>query len=199
MRLDTYKKLFVAIGLIGVLVFSSPTLAILIKPPSGQPFSEIYVLGPNHTLDNIPFNVEGGIRYLIYLGVTNELGYSSYYRIYVKFGNQYDSLPNITLGLPSTLPALYEYNLFIKDRDAWQAPFTFEVSDLSVVNGASTLSVMALNGLDYSINKISYWDPNKSGYYYTLILELWAYNATAGILEYNNRFVSLALNMTSIN
>ena len=47
-HLDNYRIIFLAVGLIGVLLFASPTIGLLVKPPSGQHFSELYVLGPNH-------------------------------------------------------------------------------------------------------------------------------------------------------
>ena len=42
MELESYRKIIVAIGLIGLLLFASPTIAIFVKSPSGQPFSELY-------------------------------------------------------------------------------------------------------------------------------------------------------------
>ncbi len=196
MQINSYKQLFVAIGLIGILIFASPTIAVLIEPPSGQRFSEIYILGPNYTLGSIPYNVESNVRYLIYLGVTNELGHSSYYRIFVKLGNQYDSFPDITHGLPSTLPTLYEYNLFVRDRASWQAPFTFQVNDLTFESEMCVINSITFNGIDSSVIKTSAWDSERKGYYYNLIFELWIYNSTSAVLEYNHRFVVLRLNIT---
>jgi hypothetical protein len=196
-QLDSYRNIFIAVGIIGVLLFASPTIAAFIKLPLGQEFSELYILGPNHTFENMPFNVENSVRNLIYVGVGNEMGYPLYYTVYVKIGTQNESLPNIELGLPSALPPLHEYKLFLDDGATWQTPLTFQVNNLNFANGVSTLHGIRINGIDYSVNKSSAWDSNKQGYYYNLIFELWTYNSTIGISQYDNRFVLLRLNMTS--
>ena len=54
MQLKNARIIFITIGLIGVLLFASPTIALLVKPPAGEEFSELYILGPNHTFANIP-------------------------------------------------------------------------------------------------------------------------------------------------
>lgn len=195
-QLDSYRKIFTAIGLIGIMLFASPTIVALIVLPAGQQFSELYILGSNHTLDNIPFNVVSGVRYLVYLGVGNEFSHSQYYKLYVKVGGQNDSMPNLAFGKPSTLLPLYEYNLFLRGGEKWQAPLTFEVQNIKFINGVSSIDKMIFNEVDYSIDKSSSWNTNKTGFYYSLIFELWIYNSTLGVSQYHNRFVSLAINMT---
>ena len=197
MELESYRKIFVAIGLIGLLLFASPTIAIFVKSPSGQPFSELYLLGPNHTFENIPFNIVSNIENLIYIGVANERGQSSYYTMYVKIGSQNESLPNLDLGLPSPLPSIYEYKLFLKSEATWQAPLLFQANNLTFQSKTSFLPILSINGIDYSVNKSSSWDSSKQGYFYNLIFELWFYNETLGIQQYDNRFVLLRLNMTT--
>jgi uncharacterized membrane protein len=195
-QLDSYRKIFTSVGLIGIMLFASPTIVALIVPPSGQQFSELYILGPSQTLDNIPTNVVSGVRYLVYLGVGNELGHSQYYKLYVKVGSQNDSIPNLEFRQPSNLPPLYEYNLFLQDGEKWQEPLTFEVQHITLINGISSIDKMIFNGIEYSIDKSSSWNTNKTGFYYSLIFELWIYNSALGVLQYHDRFVSLELNMT---
>lgn len=197
MELESYRKIIVAIGLIGLLLFASPTIAIFVKSPSGQPFSELYLLGPNHTFENIPFNIVSNIENLIYLGAGNERGQSSYYTIYVKIASQNESLPNLDLSLPSSLPSIYEYKLFLESEATWQAPLLFQANNLTFQSKTSFLPILSINGIDYSVNKSSSWDSSKQGYFYNLIFELWFYNETLGIQQYDNRFVLLRLNMTT--
>ncbi len=196
MQYSNYRTIFVAIGLIGVLLFASPTIVLLIKPPAGQEFSEIYLLGPNHTLENSPFNIKTGVSYLIYLGVTNNLESVGYYQCFLKIGNESNSFPNSTLGTPSSLPTLYEYKLFIANGATWEAPLTLQVNKLDIAKGTSQISDIEINGIDFPLNITSTWNPSKTGYYYRLNVELWLFNRTQGISQYNNRFVSLILNMT---
>ena len=196
MQLKNYQILFVSITLIGVLLFASPTIALFVSAPVGEQFSVIYVLGPNHTFDNLPFNVKAGIVYSVYLGVTNYMGSSNYYTCSVKLASPNDSLPNQKLGTPSSLPTLYQYKTFLRDGGTWEVPLTFEINSVTFANGASTISDITINGLDYAVNKNSVYDSSRSGYYYNLIVELSLYNSTLNSLIYNGRFVSLNLNVT---
>jgi hypothetical protein len=196
MQLENIRIIFITIGLIGILLFASPTISLLVKPPADEEFSELYILGPNHTLDYIPFNIKADVTYLVYLGVGNDMGSSCYYTCFVKIGNETALLPNATLGAPSSLPALYEYKSFISDRGTWEAPLTFRVTELTFTNGASQLSNITINGIDFSVNQTSAWNSDKAGYYYNLFVELWIFNSTLGISQYHNRFVDLFLNMT---
>jgi hypothetical protein len=182
--------------LIGVLLFASPTIGLLIQPPSGQHFSELYVLGPNHMLEDIPFNIKVGRTYSVYLGVVNHMGSSCYYMSFVKLGNETQSLPIAILGTPSPLPALYEYKSFISDGATWEAPLTFQVNKLTFTDGTSKISNITIDGIELPVTQTSAWNPDKTGYYYTLFVELWIFNSTLGVSQYHNRFVSLILNMT---
>jgi hypothetical protein len=182
--------------LIGVLLFSWPTIGLVVKPPAGEAFSELYILGPNHTFDDIPFNVKAGVTYSLYLGVGNHMGSPSYYTCYVKLRNETEPLPNTTLGKPSSLVALYEFKCFIKDDEYWETPLTFKINDLVFANGVSYLSGITINGQDIQVYKASAWNTTKSGYYYGLFVELWAFNPISDGSEFHNRLVHLSLNMT---
>ncbi len=73
---------------------------------------------------------------------------------------------------------------------------TFQVNKLTFAKGVSTLSDVTINGEDFQVNKTSAWDSSGTGYYYNLFVELSTYNSTIGAIQYNNRYVSLFLNMT---
>jgi uncharacterized membrane protein len=173
-----------------------PSLGLVVQPPAGEAFSELYILGPNHTLDDIPFNVKSGATYLLYLGVGNHLGSSSYYRCSVKVRNETGPLPDTVLGIPSPLPTLYEYKFFLRDETYWETPLTFTVNELTLINGVSYLSSVTINGKEVQVNQYSAWNSNKTGYYYGLFVELWNFNADSNALQFHNRTVHLILNMT---
>ncbi|MGD0643871.1 MAG: DUF1616 domain-containing protein [Candidatus Bathyarchaeia archaeon] len=196
MQVKSIRIVFITIGLIGVLLFASPTLSLLVKPPANQEFTELYILGPNHTFANIPFKINADVPYSVYLGIVNQMGSSCYYTCFVKIGNQTEPLPDATLGTPSTLPALYESNSFLSDGGTWEIPLTFQVNQLTFIDGTSQLSSITINGIEFPINQTSALSSDKTGYYYNLFVELWIYNSTLGISQYNNRFVNLILNMT---
>ncbi len=81
--------------------------------------------------------------------------------------------------------------------ETWKAPLTFQVNTLTITNGTSQLVTLSLNGIQFNINQVSAWNSTKSGYYYRLVIELWMFDSTLGTSQFNNRYVSLALNMTS--
>ncbi len=178
------------------MLFASPTVGLLIKPPSGEQFSELYVLGSSHMLEGIPFDIKAGVTYSVYLGIVNHMGSPYYYTSLVKFGNELQLLPNSTLGTPSPMPALYEYKSFISDGATWESPLTLQVNKLTFTDGTSKISDITINGIDFPVAQTSAWNPDKTGYYYTLLVELWIFNSTLGISQYHNRFVSLFLNMS---
>ena len=179
MLLEHYRIVFVAVGLIGILLFTAPTIGFLVKPPAGEQFSELYILGPNHMLKDIPFIVKTGVTYSVYLGIGNQMGFSSYYTCFVKLRNETESFPNATLGEPSSLPALYQYNSFIQTGENWETSLTFQVNKLTITNGASHLSSITINGIDFSVDKESTLNSDKTGYYYSLFVELWIFNSTS--------------------
>lgn len=178
-------------------MFASPTIGLLIKPPpSEQHFSELYILGPDHMLGDIPFNIKPGVTYSVYLGVVNQMGSSSYYTSFVKLGNETQFLPNATLGTPSPLPALYEYKSFITDGSTWETPLTFQVNQLTFTDNSAHLFSVTIKGVEFPVELTSVWNADKTGYYYTLFVELWIFNSGSGSSQYHDRFVSLNLNMT---
>ncbi len=75
MNFEGYKLVFVAVGLIGVLLIASPALADLIQAPPGEQFSELYLLGPEKSAANYPFNIAVSQNYSVYVGVGNQPGF----------------------------------------------------------------------------------------------------------------------------
>src|SRR5271157_3096563 len=99
--LNDCKRVFYVVGLIGVILCFVPT-GIKLTISSREQFSELYVLSPQHTTQNYPFNVSVGSSYKVYLDVENHMGSSMYYAAEVKFRNASEPLPNDTV--PSSLP-----------------------------------------------------------------------------------------------
>jgi hypothetical protein len=196
MRLSGWRAIFVTVTIIVMLLFASPTISLLITPPSEGGLSELYILGSSHLLQDYPFNIKTGLTYSVYLGVRNFMGASNYYTCMVKFGNETYALPNSTVGTPSFLPPLYKYEHFISNGETWEVPLTFQVNGLTFSDKTSILSSITINGLEFPINKSSMWNSNKTGYYYFLTIELWIFNPDLQVTQYHNRSVHLLLNMT---
>jgi hypothetical protein len=193
---EDYKVAFATLGLVGILLFASPTLGLVLHLPGGEKFSELWVLGPRHMAEGYPFNVKANDSYTVYVGVGNHMGSSSYYVVYVKFRNQSEPLPNATAGTPSPLPPLYEYRIFLQDGKTWDAPLIFSFSNVSFSENRSFVGSLMMNGVIFNVDKSASWDVEDKGYYYQIFVELWIYSVESKGFEFHNRFVGLWLNMT---
>lgn len=196
MKLEGYRLVFVAVGLIGVLLIATPALSDVIRLPGGVQFSELYLLGPGNTVANYPFDIAVGSNYSVYVGLGNQLGSSAYYVLYVKLGNETDLLPNAALGTPSSLQPLYEYRFSIQDGTNWESLLRFSVSSASISGNNSQINTLQINGVKFNVDKPAMWDSNSTIFKYQLLFELWIYNNQSGAISYNDRFVYLQLNLT---
>jgi uncharacterized membrane protein len=197
MKLEGYKLIFVAVGLIGLLLIATPAIANLISLPSGEQFSELYLLGPNHMAANYPSGISVGQTYSVYVDVGNYLGSSAYYILYLKLGNKTDQMPNATLGTPSSLQPIYEYRFSIQNNRNWESQLNFSVSSASIFGNNSQINTLKINANDFNVRKPAIWDSNSTTFRYNLLFELWIYNDKSNSIEYNGRFVDLLLNFTS--
>ncbi len=179
-------------SLILILIAAAPTLGLFMRiPDSSEKFSELWLLDPTRKAEGYPFNVRVNESYLIYLGVANRLGHSTYYRVYVKLRNQTQPLPTASIS------SLYEFNMFIRDNEVWEEPLNFTVLEMPVYNNTALLKRLKINSVIFQVNTFSEWDEEKSGFYYQLFFELWLYNMTSRSFQYHNLFVNLWLNLTS--
>lgn len=195
MNLQQYKFVFIAIGLIGVLLIASPVFADVISFPSSEHFSELYILGPNKMASDLPFNIVTGQNYTIYLGIGNHLESSTYYVCYIKLRNQTESFPNEN-KLPSSLSHVYERKLFIQYNSNYTIPLTFLLSNFSISNNQFYLESLVINNEEIKVNKIANFDQENNGYYFMLFIELWVLNPQSESLEYQQRYVFFWLNVT---
>jgi hypothetical protein len=191
-----YRYVFIAAGLIGLLLFSLPSVFLFVRLPAGERFSDLYVLGPGHMLEDYPRNVSAGEKYLVYVDVENHLGQVAYYEVWVKLRNSSDAFPDDALGAASDLPVLYRYEALLVDGQAWEAPLTFSFADVSFGENVSSVGHIGINDALVPVNKTAVWDGENSGYFYWLIMELWLYDTTSGHFNFHSRFVTLRLNMT---
>jgi len=197
LSLGDCRYAFIVVGLIGVLVFNVPSLMLFVHLPGGERFSELYVLGPGHMAEGYPSNVGAGVDYSVFLGVGNHLGGSAYYEVVVKMRNATEPLSNATSGVPSPLPMLYAYEVFLAEGRTWEEALVFRFDDVAFGVNVSAVGRIRVNGAWANVNETAVWDDVNSGYYYQVFVELWLYNAPSNSFGFNNRFVSLWLNMTS--
>jgi hypothetical protein len=192
---------FVALAIAALLV-ASPALSRVIVFPRTEFFTELYILGPNDTAEDYPYNISSGQSYSVHLGIGNQLGYCAYYLVEVKFRNETQSAPSSfgppgTLA-PSSLPSLFNITAFVADEATWEMPLTFS---FSYGFNQTLLEVdfynLTLNGVALDLRGASSaWNATESRFYGDLVFELWLFNSATSAFEYNERYVDLQLNMT---
>jgi len=199
MNLEDYRTLFVVGSLVLVLATAFPGLSLVFSfPRDGENFTELWVLGPGHMAEEYPFNVEEGREYLVYVGVGNQMGSTSFYNMRVKFRTQSDPLPNATTETPSPLPTRYEDMVFVEDGGTWETPLNFSFSGVAFSGSQCRVESLRINGFTFDVNKTVLWDEENTGFYYQLFIELWIYRVESDAFAFHNRFVGLWLNMTSV-
>ena len=197
MNLEEYRTVFVAGSLVLMLVAAAPTLSLIIAFPGGsERFSELWLLGPTHMVEDYPFNVTIGEDEQIFVGVGNHMGGSAYYVVYVKLRNQTQASPNLTISAPSPLAPLYEFRAVVADGETWEAPVAFSFIETSRVGDSFIVKEMSINDVAFRVDYSSMWDSEKVGFFYQLFFELWMYDDASSSFRYHNRFVGIWLNMT---
>jgi hypothetical protein len=201
-RLQQYKVLFLVGVSVTALLVASPALQRLLVYPQTNFFTEMWLLGPKHMVENFPFNITSNGNYTIFLGIGNHLGSCAYYSIQVKFRNQTQPAADSFNRTASSLLPLYSISAFVADKEELEIPISFSFnyvqdsynetfSEVRFLNMTFNNNVLNLN--DYT----AVWDAEKSGFFGNLFFELWIYNGTVGGFQYHERFTGLWLNMTS--
>jgi hypothetical protein len=198
MDMKRFSVLFFVVVAIMALLVASPALSRVLVFPRTEFFTELYILGSNGMAENYPFNISSGQSYTVTLGIGNQLGYCAYYVVEVKFRNETQSAPSALDNTPSSLPSLFNITAFVADQGVWEMPLTFS---WSYTYNASPLEVdfvnMTLNDVMLNLQGSSTtWNATESMFYGDLVFELWIFNATTSVFQYNERYVDLKLNMT---
>jgi hypothetical protein len=196
MNLGDVKLVYAFSVVILCLIILSPTLAAFVPFPAGEKFSELWILGPNRMAEGYPFNVSAGELYKVYLGVANHMGDLGYYRVYVKFRNESEPLPNNTAGVPSPLEPVFEYDVFLGNNETWEKELPFSFDDVSFEGDVCRISKVLIGGYAVDVNKVAVWNETSNAFYYQLFFELWLYNATVSGFQFHNRWVGLRFNMS---
>lgn len=195
LKLEDLGTIFLLTSIMGALVIASPALVFVIPPVASEGFSELYILGPNRMAKDYPVNVKANESYKVYLGISNHMGSSAYYAVYVKLRNQTELLPNSLVGTPSPLPTLNEYRVLLKDGEVWETPLNFSFGNFLFNGETCTVETLTMNGLDLPVTKKVSWDSENQGYYLQLFFELWIYDSETNSFSYHERFVGIWLNM----
>lgn len=187
-----YLLLCLTIGAIILL----PNFFTVLSLSNEEPFSELYILGPSHALENIPSNVMAKSLNTIYLGVNNQMGEVASYLIYVKIRNQTEPLPDIIRNSPSSLTPILEYRMILSDNEGWEKEVSFSFDNVLLNGNETIVSGMSIDGHFVSIDKTSAWNAEEKKFFYQLFFELWIFESVSSDFRFHNRFVGLNLNLT---
>jgi len=196
MRLEKFKLLLVSVGLILALVIASPAISGLISYPSGEQFSEFFLLGTERMAEGYPHSIVPDQKYTVYFGVGNHVGSLTYYLVNIKLLSDSERLPDVDAEADSPSEVLQEYRFIVEDEQVYEKALTFSFSNTTISNNQLTVGNLQLNGENIKVDKVAIWNSTKSEYPYKLLLELWVYNSQSSGFEFNNRFVYIQLNCT---
>ncbi len=183
--------------ILGFIVFL-PTLFAVVPLPEGERFSELWLLGSNHMIENGGFNVLNTDPFSVYLGVANNMKAFKFYTVYVKLGNLSDPLPNRAASLPSPLQPIFEYTLFLENGEESEKEIVFSFEDVSFEENICRIYRLSIDEHDVLVDKILVWDELKEGFYCQLIFELWIYNTTTSDFQFHNRSVWFWINLNTL-
>jgi len=100
-----------SIILIASIIGSSATLAyVVVRPRTGEKFTEFYLLGPNGTALDYPIYLKVGEEGKVIIGIVNHEYENVTYRLEVNFNGS----------------LIYERRVFLIESKKWENPFTFK-------------------------------------------------------------------------
>jgi len=196
MNLNDYQTLFVVVTLGSALIVASPVLALVVSFKGGsEQFSEFWLLGPDHIADDYPFDVNAGEMYTVFVGLENHMGSSEYYKVYVKFCNETQSLLDSDEGVPSSLSPLHEYPFFVEDDGVWESSVSLCFNNVVIEDGILSVGEVVINEVSFPVDVYAVWDSESEGYFFQLFFELWRYDADSHSFTFADQSVGLWLNV----
>jgi len=195
LNIKDFRILFVVCSLVLSFFAISPTFSLLFPFYIDESYSEISVLGSYHMAKDYPFNVVLNREERLFLRVSNHMGESAYYRVYVKFRNQTQSFP--IDNEPSSLVPLYEFRVFLLDGESWDSEIQLNIIEALQNGDIFQVKKLKINNVILELDSISSWDSKYDGNYFQLFFELWSYNIFIQSFNYYERgYVGIWLNMT---
>ena len=190
------ESVFILVTLVGSFIIASPIIQMYIPAIPDESYTELYLLGSTHKANDYPYEINAGERYDLYIVVANHRGCSSYYQLLAKIRDPTEPPPNPVEGTPSDQEAFHEYPIMMSDEETWEQMVTFTFPEIILENDQIHITEIILNENSIQLNKTLTWNDEK-GYNTGLFFELWVLNETSSVVEYDNRFVEIWLNVTS--
>jgi len=176
-------------------IILSPSLFTFFSLPEGERFSELWLLGSNQLIESGVIEISEKESSSIYLGVFNHMRDLEFYKIHVKFRNQFESLPDSVTGLPSPLEPVFEYYFFLSNNETWEEEFRFSFEEFLSEDNILRLSSISINEKNMELDKTVIWDEENQGFYCQFFFELWIYDSAISDFQFHNRYVSVWINL----
>jgi hypothetical protein len=196
MNLKEVRLYYVLLCLGLVCIVLSPIVFYFFNIPSEERFSEIFILGADHTINSLPFNVSMGTSYTVFVNVGNHIGNLEYYAVYAKFRSLSEALPDVSSGQPSPLQPVFEYHMFLGDNMISERRFDFSLEEISFNGDECRVSQLLINGHLVNVDQVVLWDSEDKGFFYQLFFELWVYDSAISDFRFDNRYVQFWINAT---
>ncbi len=190
------KAIYILLCVSLAIAVLAPSLITLLPKQDVQQFSEFWLLGRNHSARDYPSTVFIGDRYRIYLGVHSHWRYLAYYSINIRLENV--TTPLVNAGSQAGDQPLANFRFFLEQDAEWEKEVEFSFENVSFTGNSSLVSVFLINGRRITVDKLSTFDERISAYHYSLVFELWTYNLTGSMLEYNEH-LGIMLTLTPTN
>lgn len=197
MGIEQYKTLLLVVTVILALFIASPAIQQVAMAPKTASLTEFSILGPFHNA-TYPYNITSGKDYSLYFEVDNQLGATAYYQIELKFRNETQSAPDIFNRTSSTLPSLGSLSLFAANKETIELPINISFQYKTAPGNAAQLDMQSItvNGAQLNCQTTLALDPQKGAFLGNVFFELWLFNDSTSSFQYNQRYVSLWMNMT---
>ncbi len=196
--LQKYRSLILVIVAVLALIIAAPVIEQYVSAPKTEPITELSMLGPYHNA-TYPYNLTSGDLYPLYFTVTNHLGSSANYMLQVKYRNQDQSGPDSFNHTASSLPALAKFTFTVDNEKSVELPLnvTLDYQRTPFVSSSVTLGNIIINESNVDMDSLLVpWDSAQNAYLGNLFFELYLYNSTLGDYQYNQRYVSLWVNLS---
>ncbi|MGD6934623.1 MAG: DUF1616 domain-containing protein [Candidatus Bathyarchaeia archaeon] len=192
--LQKYRALILVVVAVLALVIASPLIEQYVSAPKTEPLTELAVLGPYHNA-TYPYNLTSGDVYPLYFIISNHLGAPADYKLEVKFRTPDQPGPDSFNHTASSLPPLTDFTFKVEDGDSLELRVDF-VFDYVVNSRAAVLDKLVVNGSSVDMDNLSVaWASKENAYLGNLFFELYLKDDSSGGFLYNQRYVSLWVNL----
>ena len=181
MRIEEWKKIFVSIYILTVILILTPLLIKNISITT-EKFLSLGILGQNNQIEqyfprnNPVIQINQNMNWSIY--ISNNYNEVKYLSIYVKLLNETSKAPNTIDSSPSISPIIYSRELIVLNGQEILLPFNWSLLKYEIEGEDIILN-------DLIINNDLISDLDIKGNRFRLIFELWVFDENNKEFKFN--------------